>query len=162
MEATAYSGSTGNAGGFVKLVLIVAVFIALAAFTALAVGDGLGAAVDTTPASQEELDFGAWLISSAPPVELTGDHADRKHPEAALVRQTCKERGVYRIYRELSDKSTFHLLCMTEGGKLVDWIIRVVNGKFVEKTAFMPRAGVMAEVIRYASSKGTRFTMGWK
>ena len=159
-QTAAYSGSNSG-GGFIGKLLIV-VFVALGAFTLLAIADGLaGAVVDTTPAGQEERDFGAWLISAAPPVELTGSHADGKHPEAQMVRQTCKERGVYQIYRELSDKSTFHLLCMTEGGKLVDWIIRVVNGRFIEKTAFQPRGGVMAEVIRYAASKGTRFTKGW-
>ena len=161
-QTAAYSGSN-NSGGFIGKLLIV-VFIALGAFTLLAIADGLGGAVvDTTPAGQEEKDFGAWLmISAAPPVELTGTHADGKHPEAQMVRKTCRERGVYQVWRETYDKSTFHLLCLTIDGKLVDWIITVTAGRFIEKTAFAPRAGVMAEVLKYVASKATRFNQGWK
>ena len=161
-QTAAYSGSNNSGGGFIGKLLIV-VFVALGAFTLLAIADGLGGAVvDTTPAGQEEQAFGAWLmISAAPPVELTGVHADRTHQEAAMVRKTCREQGVYQVWRETYDKSTFHLLCLTIDGKLVDWIITVVAGRFIEKTAFAPRAGVMAEVLKYVASKATRFTKGW-
>lgn len=101
-------------------------------------------------------------VVTAPPVEVTSAHADMGHKEAPFVRQTCKERGVYQIWREMYDRSTFHLLCQTKDGKLVDWIITVVGGKFIEKTAFMPRNGVAQEVIKYVSNKATRFTGGWK
>jgi hypothetical protein len=134
-------------------------FVILAGATAVTVAGG--AVVDTTPAGHEEQVYGAIIIAALPDIEVTGDHADAKHPEAPYVRKTCKERGVYQIYRESIDKNTFHLLCMDENGKLVDWIIKVVGNRFIEKTAFRPHGGNMNAVIKYASSKGTRFSKGW-
>jgi hypothetical protein len=113
------------------------------------------------PASAEEVAYGMTMISALPAIQVLGDHADLAHDEAAFVRQTCKDRGVYQVWRELYNRNTFHLLCMTEDGKLVDWIIEAIGKQFFEKTAFMPKNGIVNDVFKYVAGKATRFNKGW-
>ena len=156
---TTITATVDNRRGFPWLAVLLIVAVALGAWTLANAPEAV--TVDTTSAEGEEYSFGAMVIASLPNIEITGDHADKKHPEAPYVRKTCRERGVYQVYRETYDRDTFHLLCMDENGKLVDWIIRVVGNRFIEKTAFAPYGGTMAKVIKYAASKGTRFKKGW-
>jgi hypothetical protein len=160
MEATYRRSSAGGFGKFL-LVIILLVLVVLGMAVASTAANQTVEALDLTRAGTDEFMAGAAMIAALPDIEITGTHADTKHPEAAYVRKTCRERGVYQVYREQYDRSTFHLLCMDAEGRLVDWIIRAVGNKFVECTAFMPRAGVMVEVIKYAASKGTRFAKGF-
>lgn len=108
-------------------------------------------------ASEEERAFGLALITAAPPVEVLGDHAN-KHAEVAIVRKTCREQGVYSVWRETDNKARFHLLCMTVDGKLVDWIVQVVGRRVVEVSAFMPKDGTPHSVVKYVLGRATRFT----
>lgn len=112
------------------------------------------------PAGQEEIQYGGWLVTnvtSAPKVEVLSDHADIAHEEASMVRDTCRTRGVYQVWRDRVDKRKFHLLCMTIDGKLVDWIVKVTGGSIVEVTAFMPKDGTINQVVSYVMRTCVRF-----
>jgi hypothetical protein len=161
MEAACSSRSGSGGFGMFLAVIIVIVLAVVGLAVASTAASQTVEALDLTRAGHDEMVYGEAIIAALPNIEVTGTHADTKHPEAAYVRKTCRERGVYQVYREKIDPTTFHLLCMDADGKLVDWIIRVVGKKVVELTAFMPRAGVMLEVIKYAASKGTRYTKGF-
>jgi hypothetical protein len=142
--------------------IILAAFAAVALIgNAAAVASAAEAAVPVAEIVEEpEADQLAVWVAVLPEIEITGTHADEKHPEAPLVRQTCRERGVYQVWRERYAPDTFHILCMMPDGKLVDWIVRQVGKRLIERTAFIPRAGIAVKVIEYAASKGTRWTGG--
>ena len=160
MQATAVYTQPTNNGSFIGKLLVI-VFLAATAVTGYTIAQGQ--AVDATPASAEERAAWAQVMAAmpAPPIEQTGDHADRKHPEAEYVRKTCKERGVWQVWRERADRNTFHLLCMDDRGRLMDWIITVEGRRFIEKTAFAPGGGVMKKVLDYVAGKATRFHANW-
>ena len=81
------------------------------------------------------------------------------HNESQAIRDACNNSGVYQVWIE-PDKETFHLLCKLENsGKIGDRIVKIANGEKNEKSAFIPKDGSFAKVIKWLQNKGaTRYT----
>jgi len=86
-------------------------------------------------------------------------HAVEKHgSDAVAIRKSCDEKDPYQTWRN-KDGETFYQICQLPDDR---WGIRAIikqDGKWVEKTAFVPDGdGSLQSVIKYLSNFATRYS----
>ena len=86
-------------------------------------------------------------------------HAAEKHgADAVAIRKACDEKDPYQVWRN-KDGETFYQICQLPDKR---WGIRAIvkqNGKWIEKTAFVPDGdGSLQSVIKYLFNFAARYT----
>jgi hypothetical protein len=100
------------------------------------------------------------LLASLPVIHLDQRaHAD--HAESPAVRRCLDNKGAYQIWRSKQDPNRFYLLCQIdeephEGQWSVRIIVKTAKGWF-EKSAYIPKDGTWARVIKYLEGFATRW-----
>ena len=85
------------------------------------------------------------------------DHAFAFHGSVAeQARNNLSLHGAFRLYLE-SQSHSIHQLTKDQRGYVFDVVIRKVNGKWVEVTAFQPKSGMLPDVLQWLQRKPGHF-----
>ncbi len=86
-------------------------------------------------------------------------HAAEKHgSDAVAIRKACDDKDPYQVWRN-KDGKTFYQICQLPDER---WGIRAIvkqDGKWIEKTAFVPDGdGSLQSVLKYLSNFATHYS----
>jgi hypothetical protein len=101
------------------------------------------------------------LVVDVPiPDIFISDHAGDQHGDAevAAIRNCIDKNKPYQVWQHNIEKNVFYFLCKLPDGKWGIQIFCLHNGTCFEKSAFIPKDGSLAEVIKYLSRNASKFT----